>query len=354
MDIIAKAKPVRFRIVSGGVECTSLDDLRTHFDIKSIADTIMDGRLAKWLDGIGKPAIASKIRSIKEVNTESFVDTLNVISTLSETNYQREKGISNLEYIKHLDSNDWTTYCAELIIKEKMLKDQEVLLYAYHHHRELVKNPTSFFGTFLDNGNPEVLWIYGSHVYSENKKKARVYIEQAAEKGLKVAQDFLLNHKLYSKDEVCRKIKETLNNGLNFEKSLQEFKLLSEDTISYDEETREVFKLCSHYTKGLCGRCSLSINKFTQANFAFVKEVSRFLYLYAHESKYSLFEIGNRYDQINFKPAEMRAKQFRNDLRYYDMFIKTKFGVRIKMPENPSGAEYRDFIIEFLSNIYNF
>lgn len=354
MEIIAKAKPIQFRIVSSGVECASLDDLKEHFDIKSIAETIKDGRLAKWLDRIGQSDIAHRIKDIKEVNVESSEDIIKVITAITGTNYLREKGISDLDYILQLDKDQWTKCCAELIIKETMLKNQEVLLYAYHHHIDLVKNPISYFGTFLDKGNPEVLWIYGKHQFAEKEEKGFPYIKMAASKGSKDAQKFLQNHSYISKEVVGKKIAEVLNNCRELKTCLHILSLLSEDTSTYDEEAREVFELCHHYINGFYNRCTTSIGIFEAANSQFVKEVGRFLYLYAHEKNYALSVISSRYNQINLKPSKQRASQFKHGFRYRNMFIETKYGIKIDMPENPSGSEYKDFVIEFLSNIYNF
>lgn len=354
MEIIAKAKPIQFRIVSSGVECATLDDLKDHFDIKSIADTIKDGRLAKWLDRIGQSDIAHRIRDIKDVNIENHEDIIKVITAITGTNYQQKKGISDLDYIKQLDKDRWTKCCAELVIKEKMQKNQEILLYAYHHHIDLVKNHMSYFGTFLDKRNPEVLWIYGKHLLIDNQEKAIRYIKMAARKGSKDAEDFVLNRITISKEVVCKKIAEVLNNGRELKTCLKKLRLLSEDTFKYDEEAREVSELCYHYINGFDNRCTTSIGMFEAANSQFVKEVGRFLYLYAREKKYSLSVISSRYNQINLKPSKQRVVQFKQGIRYRDMFIETKYGKKIDMPENPSGAEYKDFVIEFLSNIYNF
>ena len=48
MKLIAKAKPVKIRIKSGGEEHTSLDSLKRNFNISDI-QPLLDGRLVRWL-----------------------------------------------------------------------------------------------------------------------------------------------------------------------------------------------------------------------------------------------------------------------------------------------------------------
>lgn len=48
MKIIAKAKPVKIRIKSGGEEHSSLESLKRNFSFKDI-EPLLDGRLSRWL-----------------------------------------------------------------------------------------------------------------------------------------------------------------------------------------------------------------------------------------------------------------------------------------------------------------
>ena len=57
MKLIAKAKPVKIRIKSGGEEHTSLDSLKRNFDISDI-QPLLDGRLARWLKQQGENELA--------------------------------------------------------------------------------------------------------------------------------------------------------------------------------------------------------------------------------------------------------------------------------------------------------
>ena len=67
MKLIPKARPVRIRISSGGVEHSTLDSLKRHFDVSAIIPMINDGRLLRWLRQRGESAIAEMIESADEI-----------------------------------------------------------------------------------------------------------------------------------------------------------------------------------------------------------------------------------------------------------------------------------------------
>ena len=53
MRIIAKAKPIRIRIKSGGEEHSSLDSLRQNLCVQDLWPLITDHRLSRWLRQLG-------------------------------------------------------------------------------------------------------------------------------------------------------------------------------------------------------------------------------------------------------------------------------------------------------------
>ena len=67
MKLIPKARPVRIRISSGGVEHSTLDSLKRHFDVSAIIPMINDGRLLRWHRQRGESAIAEMIESADEI-----------------------------------------------------------------------------------------------------------------------------------------------------------------------------------------------------------------------------------------------------------------------------------------------
>ena len=67
MKLIPKARPVRIRISSGGVEHLTLDSLKHHFDVSAIIPMINDGRLLRWLRQRGESTVAEMIESADEI-----------------------------------------------------------------------------------------------------------------------------------------------------------------------------------------------------------------------------------------------------------------------------------------------
>lgn len=61
MRIIAKAKPIRIRIKSGGEEHSSLDSLRQNLCVQDLWPLIKDDRLSRWLRQLGEVDLAHAI-----------------------------------------------------------------------------------------------------------------------------------------------------------------------------------------------------------------------------------------------------------------------------------------------------
>ena len=66
MRIIAKAKPIRIRIKSGGEEHSSLDSLRRNLCVQELWPLIKDHRLSRWLRQLGEVDLAHDIDALSE------------------------------------------------------------------------------------------------------------------------------------------------------------------------------------------------------------------------------------------------------------------------------------------------
>ena len=66
MRIIAKAKPIRIRIKSGGEEHFSLDSLRQNLNVQDLWPLIKDKRLSRWLMQLGETKLAHEIDALSE------------------------------------------------------------------------------------------------------------------------------------------------------------------------------------------------------------------------------------------------------------------------------------------------
>ena len=65
MRLIPKAKPIRIRISSGGVEHSSLDTLLENFDLGELLCLHKNGSLVRWLNQIGALDIIEKLKDVK-------------------------------------------------------------------------------------------------------------------------------------------------------------------------------------------------------------------------------------------------------------------------------------------------
>lgn len=66
MRIIAKAKPIRIRIKSGGEEHFSLDSLCRNLCVQELWPLIKDHRLSRWLMQLGEVDLAHEIDALSE------------------------------------------------------------------------------------------------------------------------------------------------------------------------------------------------------------------------------------------------------------------------------------------------
>lgn len=80
MKLVAKAKPVKIRIKSGGEEHSSLDSLKRDFRIDDIKP-LLDGRLSRWLRQQGEVELSEIVSELNpdSLNTpEGIMDFMNV------------------------------------------------------------------------------------------------------------------------------------------------------------------------------------------------------------------------------------------------------------------------------------
>lgn len=365
MDIIAKAKPVRFRIVSGEVECTSLDDLRTHFDLKSVADTINDGRLEKWLNYIKEFDFAKQVKEIGKFDPSDMEMSLRVLSLFTGEEYGRENFNSDIEYIEFLDKDKNTSKFAHNLIKESMHKDVDVLLYAYHNHTELITDVHECFKPFLET-SIEVMWLYGKFlIESKNEETTGIeYIKNAANNGHKEAVEFvqgegrnLDNEQLKSK--ITSIIASTMgpNSGVwrsNSAPASRTFINLASSN-NYPQEVKDIFKVFSKFSElariPQMWMIRDALKHMKNQNFGTAQKIFDFIYLYAREEMLSMDYVISCYRKLNYPPATIRAQEFRRGKRRSELVLATKQDRYIQMTENPGFSQFIHFLYSFMANI---
>ena len=67
MKLIPKARPVRIRILSGGMEHSTLSSLKEHFYLEDVMRLIANGSLTRWLRQCGESDLAGVLGSMDDV-----------------------------------------------------------------------------------------------------------------------------------------------------------------------------------------------------------------------------------------------------------------------------------------------
>lgn len=191
MKLIAKAKPVRIRITSGGEEHATLDSLRKNFVWKDIRE-LFDGRLIKWLRRIDENDKAQQISEIKNPD----LNILNIFNILFPQSYQ----FKSLEDVLLSYENDASLFdlSSELIKQEPMGKVLGFLgNERFNRSQEIIM--AFLEGYSIESHNkiePKSLYEVGKKLftYEDSKNLGRKLIENAAKGGYYDAQKFINQH----------------------------------------------------------------------------------------------------------------------------------------------------------------
>ena len=79
MKLIPKARPVRIRIMSGGMEHSNLKSLSENFSAKDVMESISNGCMVRWLQQCGETEIAESIESASGMITSAFANSSRLI-----------------------------------------------------------------------------------------------------------------------------------------------------------------------------------------------------------------------------------------------------------------------------------
>lgn len=93
MNIIAKAKPVKFHIEFGGTDCFTLDDLLEHFNVQEVRK--LKKQLVEWLQRQPKNASALQIAQQLEQAPADSSDL-----ELVQIFFPKGAGESNYQYLQ--------------------------------------------------------------------------------------------------------------------------------------------------------------------------------------------------------------------------------------------------------------
>lgn len=124
MNIIAKAKPVKFHIEFGGTDCFTLDDLREHFNVQEARK--LKKQLVEWLQRQTKNASALQMAQQFEQASADLSDL-----QLVQIFFPQGEGESNYQYLQKYCKNK---NVSDVICNAFYKQDAEIAIYGLENH----------------------------------------------------------------------------------------------------------------------------------------------------------------------------------------------------------------------------
>lgn len=263
MRIIAKAKPIRIRIKSGGEEHFSLDSLRQNLNVQDLWPLIKDNRLSRWLRQLGETELAHSVESLinEELNEHAYFYVLKLFLKEQLDNSQIHDIYSLFECWHDCEKRTSKNYDS---LRKYLLSKYEGAKFVFKQYPEEVSDGEwwNVFSKFENEEDPEFLFEQGKLAFEGFAKSdgsnfdkdlvlGKKLIEKAAELHYQKAVDFVANSNTFG---VARKlamltpeVKEKIDNLICRWKT-DKFGFITKKT-AYDEEiVREVKKLLQEFT----------------------------------------------------------------------------------------------------------
>lgn len=124
MNIIAKAKPVKFHIEFGGTDCFTLDDLLEHFNVQEVRK--LKKQLVEWLQRQTKNASALQMAQQLEQAPADASDL-----ELVRIFFPQGEGESNYQYLQKYCKNK---NVSDVICNTFYKQDAEIAIYGLENH----------------------------------------------------------------------------------------------------------------------------------------------------------------------------------------------------------------------------
>lgn len=262
MRIIAKAKPIRIRIKSGGEEHFSLDSLRQNLNVQDLWPLIQDNRLSRWLRQLGETELAHSVESLinEELDEHAYFYVLKLFLKERFDNSQIHDIYSLFEYWHDCEKRTPKNYVS---LRKYLLSKYEGAKFIFKQYPEEVSDGEwwDVFSKFENEEDPEFLFERGKLAFEGFTKSdgsnfdkdlvlGKELIEKAAELHNQEAIDFVKSNKF----DVARKLamltpeaKEKIDNLICRWKS-DKIGFITKKT-AYDEEiVRDVKKLLQEFT----------------------------------------------------------------------------------------------------------
>lgn len=322
MRIIAKAKPIRIRIKSGGEEHFSLDSLRQNLNVQDLWPLIKDNRLSRWLRQLGETELAHSVESLinEELDEHAYFYVLKLFLKERFDNSQIHDIYSLFGYWHDCEKRTSKNYDS---LRKYLLSQYEGAKFIFKQYANEFSDGEwwDVFSKFENEKDPEFLFEQGKLAFEGFTKsdgsnfdkdlvRGKELIEKAAELHNQEAIDFVKSNKF----DVARKLamltpeaKEKIDNLICRWKS-EKIGFITKKT-AYDEEiVRDVKKLLQEFTS-LWSTSVMLDWKATRA------------------------EAEVKYDDLDESDVFFKERKFVLDLvRYY--YGKEKSGLFVKLAED--------------------
>lgn len=259
MRIIAKAKPIRIRIKSGGEEHFSLDSLRQNLNVQDLWPLIKDNRLSRWLRQLGETELAHSVESLinEELDEHAYFYVLKLFLKERFDNSQIHDIYSLFEYWHDCEKRTPKNYVS---LRKYLLSQYEGAKFIFKQYPEEVSDGEwwDVFCTFENEEDPEFLFEQGKLAFegfskSDGSKdiiRGIKLIEKAADLQNQKAVDFVNSNTFGAARKramLTPEVKEKIDNLICRWKN-DKIGFITKKT-AYDEEiVRDVKKLLQEFT----------------------------------------------------------------------------------------------------------
>lgn len=184
MRLVAKAKPVKIRIKSGGEEHVSLESLKHNFCVEDIR-LLLDGRLTRWLKQRNEEALAKEIDNWDTFSLDTPKGYLDFIMLFFQNDLPSDSINTPLDLAQYWENK--TEYKKNSLILYQHLLNSEIEA-AKKIYKEKILNNIDWHKTFLQfpdfEQDAEAMWLLGKLLFDKGEiEEGYRYIQKAAQKG---------------------------------------------------------------------------------------------------------------------------------------------------------------------------
>lgn len=321
MRIIAKAKPIRIRIKSGGEEHFSLDSLRQNLNVQDLWPLIKDKRLSRWLMQLGETELAHSVESLinEEFDEHAYFYVLKLFLKERFDNSQIHDIYSLFGYWHDCEKRTSKNYDS---LRKYLLSQYEGAKFIFKQYANEVSDGEwwDIFSKYENKEDPEFLFEQGKLAFegftkSDGSKSKNIIlgiklIDKAAELQNQEAVDFVNSNTFGTARKramLTPKVKEKIDNLICRWKN-DKIGFITKKT-AYDEDfVRDVKKLLQEFTS----LWSTSV---------------------MHDWKATIAEAEAKYDDLDESDVFFKERKFVLDLVRYS-YSKEIPGLFVKLAED--------------------